>query len=93
MQQLTGDRENLKTKNQLLLQFVHGLSYDLNDCQSGQKKYKLLKAHSKQQQLLLNQLESHVRFYESVFKEKGFFPTIEYASGSTVASAPDVIDS
>ncbi|CAM2700904.1 unnamed protein product [Rotaria socialis] len=92
MQQLTGDRENLKTKNQLLLQFVHGLSYDLNDCQSGQKKYKLLKAHSKQQQLLLNQLESHVRFYESVFKEKGFFPTIEYASGSTVASAPDVID-
>ncbi|CAF0725433.1 unnamed protein product [Rotaria sordida] len=92
MQQLTGDRENLKTKNALLVQFVHGLSHDLNDCQSSQKKYKLLKAHSKQQQLLLNQLETHVRFYESVFKEKGFFPTIEYSSGSTVASAPDVID-
>ncbi|CAF4784013.1 unnamed protein product, partial [Rotaria sp. Silwood1] len=92
MQQLTGDRENLKTKNALLVQFVRGLTYDLNDCQSSQKKYKLLKAHSKQQQLLLNQLEAHVRFYESVFKEKGFFPTIEYSSGSTVASAPDVID-
>ncbi|CAF4150962.1 unnamed protein product, partial [Rotaria sp. Silwood2] len=92
MQQLSGDRENLKTKNALLVQFVHGLTYDLNDCQSSQKKYKLLKAHSKQQQLLLNQLEAHVRFYESVFKEKGFFPTIEYSSGSTVASAPDVID-
>ena len=41
MQQLTGDRENLKTKNALLLQFVRGLSTDLNDCQSGQKKYKV----------------------------------------------------
>lgn len=41
MQQLTGDRENLKTKNALLLQFVHGLSHDLNDCQSNQKKYKV----------------------------------------------------
>jgi hypothetical protein len=41
MQQLTGDRENLKTKNALLTQFVRGLSYDLNDCQSGQKKYKV----------------------------------------------------
>jgi len=41
MQQLTGDRENLKTKNALLLQFVRGLSHDLNDCQSSQKKYKV----------------------------------------------------
>ncbi len=41
MQQLTGDRENLKTKNALLLQFVRGLSVDLNDCQSGQKKYRV----------------------------------------------------
>jgi len=41
MQQLTGDRENLKTKNALLLQFIRGLSYDLNDCQSSQKKYKV----------------------------------------------------
>ncbi|CAF0728780.1 unnamed protein product [Adineta steineri] len=92
MQQLTGDRDNLKTKNALLQQFVRGLSYDLNGCQNGQKKYKMLKAHSKQQQVLLNQLEAHVRFYESVFKEKGFFPAIEYQSGGAVASAPDVID-
>ncbi len=41
MQQLTGDRDNLKTKNALLTQFVRGLSYDLNDCQSSQKKYKV----------------------------------------------------
>ena len=41
MQQLTGDRENLKTKNALLVQFVRGLSHDLNDCQGGQKKYKV----------------------------------------------------
>jgi hypothetical protein len=41
MQQLTGDRENLKSKNALLLQFVRGLSVDLNDCQSSQKKYKV----------------------------------------------------
>ncbi len=41
MQQLSGDRENLKTKNALLLQFVRGLSVDLNDCQSSQKKYKV----------------------------------------------------
>lgn len=41
MQQLTGDRENLKTKNALLLQFVRGLSHDLDDCQGGQKKYKV----------------------------------------------------
>jgi hypothetical protein len=41
MQQLTGDRENLKTKNALLLKFVRGLSYDLNDCQGSQKKYKV----------------------------------------------------
>jgi hypothetical protein len=32
-------------------------------------------------------------FLRSVFKEKGFFPAIEYSSGATVASAPDVIDS
>lgn len=87
MQQLTGDRENLKTKNALLLQFVRGLTTDLNDCQSSQKKYKLLKAHSKQQQLLLNQLETHVRFYESAFKEKGFFPSIEYSSNAAAAAA------
>jgi len=41
MQQLTGDRESLKTKNALLLQFVRGLTYDLNGCQSSQKKYKV----------------------------------------------------
>ena len=41
MQQLTGDRDNLKTKNALLVQFVRGLSHDLNDCQSSQKKYKV----------------------------------------------------
>jgi hypothetical protein len=41
MQQLSGDRENLKTKNALLVQFVRGLSHDLNDCQGGQKKYKV----------------------------------------------------
>jgi hypothetical protein len=41
MQQLTGDRENLRTKNALLMQFVRGLSVDLNDCQSSQKKYKV----------------------------------------------------
>ncbi|CAF0922423.1 unnamed protein product [Adineta ricciae] len=92
MQQLTGDRDNLKSKNAVLQQFVRGLSTDLNGCQSGQKKYKMLKAHSKQQQLLLNQLETHVRFYESVFKEKGFFPSIEYPGNAPVASAPDVID-
>jgi hypothetical protein len=32
-------------------------------------------------------------FFRSVFKEKGIFPAIEYSSGATVASAPDVIDS
>lgn len=52
MQQLTGDRENLKTKNALLLQFVRGLSTDLNDCQSGQKKYKVNKS---------NNIHSHLR--------------------------------
>jgi hypothetical protein len=31
--------------------------------------------------------------FRSVFTEKGFFPAIEYSSGATVASAPDVIDS
>lgn len=41
MQQLTGDRESLKTKNALLAQFVYGLSHDLNDCHSSQKKYKV----------------------------------------------------
>lgn len=46
MQQLTGDRDNLKTKNALLLQFVRGLTLDLNDCQSSQKKYKVNVDHS-----------------------------------------------
>ena len=41
MQQLTGDRDNLKSKNAVLQQFVRGLSTDLNGCQSGQKKYKV----------------------------------------------------
>jgi hypothetical protein len=51
MQQLTGDRENLKTKNALLLQFVRGLSHDLNDCQGGQKKYKVSHSYSIYKQL------------------------------------------
>jgi len=65
MQQLTGDRENLKTKNALLLQFVRGLSYDLNDCQSSQKKYKVWDFYLLYKHLLYSILNSYLKHIQN----------------------------
>ncbi|CAF1429218.1 unnamed protein product, partial [Adineta ricciae] len=62
-----------------LLPLVHDLTFGLNDHLNSHKKYKLMKAYSKQQQFLLNQLEAQVHFYESIFQQR-CLPAIECSS-------------
>ncbi|CAF4067543.1 unnamed protein product, partial [Rotaria sordida] len=88
MQYVTDNRENLKIDNTLWFPFVQNITYDHEDFQGNRKKYKLMKAYSKQQQLLLNKLEAHVQFYESIF-EKTCLPAIEYSKTTETSNVLD----
>ncbi|UJR13437.1 hypothetical protein I4U23_000451 [Adineta vaga] len=76
------EQDNVKQKEALWFPFVQHLACNLNDQLSSQKKYKLMKAYSKQQQFLLNQLEAQIQFYESIFQQH-CLPAIECLPSSS----------
>ncbi|CAF4275296.1 unnamed protein product [Adineta steineri] len=84
VQHVIDDTENLKLNDSLWFPLVQdGFTYEFNDPSNNQKKYKLMKAYSKQQQVLLNQLQAHVKFYESIFEQR-YLPAIQYSTTSDI---------
>ncbi|CAF4383615.1 unnamed protein product, partial [Adineta steineri] len=84
VQHVIDDTENLKLNDSIWFPLVQdGFTYEFNDSSNNQKKYKLMKAYSKQQQVLLNQLQAHVKFYESIFEQR-YLPAIQYSTTSDI---------